>query len=712
MKAVHLKRMNEVMMKKVLFLLFISFYALSAFSKDNPAVPLTPVHQKFLDEVYWIISDYERDAFLSLKNNEDRDRFITAFWENRDPTPGTKENEFKEEHYKRYAYANDHFGRETAMPGWKTDRGHIYILMGKPEFTKRIASSSDSVAMELWHYIGYKGYGIPSSLYLLFFQRDNIPPFRLYSPESDGVRSLFIMRSENQGKSEAELFDMLQRNADPEVAHASLNSIPSESADPDLMAGSGAVNTEVIMAKIQNARNYDVKNRDYVEAIVHDRPSVQVYYSIGNQGIHDGVYWFQAPTGDYYIDYSIEYEPDKLDVGSYNDYYTSLTLDGQIAAPDKTEVDQIAGTHEIKLTPEQFEKVKSLSFQYQGRKPLIPGKYDLTMIISNNVSRKSATFVQSIEIPDLSKQSTPVISPAIFARSIENAPEDSKIRPFQFGKLVITPNLPAKYPQNGTMLVYHQVLFPDTFATTGDLELHYVIKAADKVEADVMEPISVGSSKLAGNYLDIEKAIPLKNLSIGVKTFTVELRNNQKVVAHCPPLTFTVSADAPPAVWKFSSALPGFESGLHHFVLAQQLLRLKRVKEALDLLEDAHAKDPNNVEITYQLMRASMQEKNYDRVIKLGSPIEVNHPRDTQVLWLLGWANFYEEKYQDALRFFERYRIEDAKKVGVLNILAEIYYRLNDNVKSLERVEQSLALNPHQKDILELKKKLQPTGNQ
>ncbi len=79
----------------------------------------------------YIITDEERSAFKQLSNDEERDNFIEAFWQRRDPTPDTEENEFKEEHYQRIAYANEHFA--AGVPGWKTDRGRIYIVFGKPD---------------------------------------------------------------------------------------------------------------------------------------------------------------------------------------------------------------------------------------------------------------------------------------------------------------------------------------------------------------------------------------------------------------------------------------------------------------------------------------------------------------------------------------------------------------------------------------------------
>jgi len=79
-------------------------------------------------DVAYIITDEERAAFRQLSNEEERDQFIEAFWQRRDPTPDTEENEFKEEHYRRMAYANDHFA--AGIPGWKSDRGRMYIMYG------------------------------------------------------------------------------------------------------------------------------------------------------------------------------------------------------------------------------------------------------------------------------------------------------------------------------------------------------------------------------------------------------------------------------------------------------------------------------------------------------------------------------------------------------------------------------------------------------
>src|SRR5262245_5566051 len=93
---------------------------------------LKSVYKKWLDEdVSYIITDEERKAFKALKTDEERDQFIENFWLRRDPDPDTPENEYKEQYYERIQYANEKFS--SGIPGWKTDRGRIYIRFGKPD---------------------------------------------------------------------------------------------------------------------------------------------------------------------------------------------------------------------------------------------------------------------------------------------------------------------------------------------------------------------------------------------------------------------------------------------------------------------------------------------------------------------------------------------------------------------------------------------------
>src|SRR4030081_3920680 len=97
----------------------------------NVKPELKKAYKDWLDkDVAYIITDEERKAFKKLETDDERERFIEEFWRRRDPDPDTDENEYREEYYERIAYANEHYA--SGIPGWKTDRGRIYITWGNP----------------------------------------------------------------------------------------------------------------------------------------------------------------------------------------------------------------------------------------------------------------------------------------------------------------------------------------------------------------------------------------------------------------------------------------------------------------------------------------------------------------------------------------------------------------------------------------------------
>ncbi|MCI0446630.1 tetratricopeptide repeat protein, partial [bacterium] len=528
----------------------------------------------------------------------------------------------------------------------------------------------------------------------------------------DGIKSLFIQQSNVVMKTEEDLFDYLQTQIDPDIAHAALSSIPTEGGDPSASINTGSLTAEMIAAKLQNAKNYDLPKRKYVEAFTGEHPLVTVYTSLDSAGIHDGLFWFKASNGNFYLDYAVEFEPNKLDMGQYVDeYYTSLSVDGSISTTDqKAKLDEIAGSHEIKLNPDQFKKIQSLPFQFQGRRPIIPGQYDVTLIMNNNVSRRSITFSHQVEIPDTATSKAPVFSPIVPIRLAEKVQETEKkkLRPFEFGEALYTPNLQTHFSQHGVLSVYHQVIFPDHYVGgLGALSLHYLIMNNDKVENEVTEPLNLKPEELAGNAIDVKKDIPTSSLSLGVKKLLIELRQEDKVVSKSQPFPFALDVDVSTGVWKFAVSIPNFDSPYHSYTLAQQYLRVNRPKEAVALLEEAYKEHPDSPEVSTQLMRVALKGKAYQKVIDLGGPMEVKNPRSKELLWLLGWANYGLQKYEDSVKFFERLRIEEPQKVEVINLLADIYYRMDQKQKSLERIQESLALKPGQQDMMELKKKVE-----
>jgi GWxTD domain-containing protein len=117
---------------------------------------ISPYDSWLNEEVAYIITPSERAAFQKLTTNAERDEFIAQFWERRNPDPGSSTNAFKEEYYRRIAYANEHF--TSTRPGWKTDRGHMYILYGPPDEIDA-HDASEPYPFEVWTYQRLEGVG-------------------------------------------------------------------------------------------------------------------------------------------------------------------------------------------------------------------------------------------------------------------------------------------------------------------------------------------------------------------------------------------------------------------------------------------------------------------------------------------------------------------------------------------------------------------------
>src|SRR5262249_31189103 len=108
-----------------------------------------------------------------------------------------------------------------------------------------------------------------------------------------------------------------------------------------------------------------------------------------------------------------------------------------------------------------------------------------------------------------------------------------------------------------------------------------------------------------------------------------------------------------------------------------------------------------------QLMRLELKSKQYDKVLQIAHDLEIQYPKNKDLLWLLGWTYYGMNRYDDAVRFFERGRIEEPNNVRILNTLADVYARQSKYDKSMEMIQKSLLLDPNQPDMLEMKERVQ-----
>ena len=120
-------------------------------------------YREFLDFTRYVIREEEKEVFMQLTSDIDRDVFIKTFWKMRDPTAGTPRNEYKEEHTERFNHANKYFRRSSARKGWMTDMGMIHIILGEPVSKDRFPATKDIYPCEVWYYYGDITKGLPTN---------------------------------------------------------------------------------------------------------------------------------------------------------------------------------------------------------------------------------------------------------------------------------------------------------------------------------------------------------------------------------------------------------------------------------------------------------------------------------------------------------------------------------------------------------------------
>ncbi len=196
--------------------------ALSLVSLLAPAQnPSSALWKAWLDEVEPIITRTERTVFQTLRTDDERQQFQTLFWKARDTTPGTPENEFKTEYYARRDYA------ERRLGGARTDRGRIYIVLGKPAEVQSYAGLEKVVDCELWVYRGEGRAGLPPLMDLVFYRPGDFGEYKLYDPGAQPVADLLASPPAGRVPSPQAAYRTIAASY-PELAQASLAVIPDE----------------------------------------------------------------------------------------------------------------------------------------------------------------------------------------------------------------------------------------------------------------------------------------------------------------------------------------------------------------------------------------------------------------------------------------------------------------------------------------------------
>jgi GWxTD domain-containing protein len=688
----------------------------SSAAPDEREEKLPPPYRKWLrEEVTYIISEVERETFLSLETERERESFVTAFWRKRDDNPATPENEYKTEHYERLAYANEFLGRDTFRPGWQTDRGRYYILLGKPNTRLPLEAKDAIYPCELWFYNDpdLKYVGLPPFFYLLFFRRHGIGELQLYSPISDGPQSLltgYQGTSMDFRRSVERAYDKLS-TIDPELAKASLSFRTDEGDTAQFQNPS--FGTLSLLSEIADSPFYGL-DTSYAERLDFERGSVESDYLFTYVPSSGVMHIAPGPNRAHYLHWAIELDAENVGFvrDEDNNQYASLFIASvEIAPLDDENLLVFEQRRESFMTLSEGQAKTSLQspFAYTGMTPLIPGTFKARVVLRNRAcpSREETDCLKSyalyeaeVNVPEW-QDDRPVLSELILAYGTEVLRDDPQYRPFRFGKLEILPNPRGVYAIGDSVVAGIEPRNAPPGARLrvevagGEPEprtwVEKTVDVAGLEEGPLVQELSLaglegGRYELVATLLDRDGA----ELDRRRSAFTVSPRT-----AIARP---GVRGSIPPV----RPEIPGVVA----MILGEQYERLGATDRARSELERAIAENRELGPARELLAGLLLESGESAAVFEILEPVYRNAPDRYEVLALLGEAYSHQKQHAKSVELLEKAIALRRPEPRLLNALALAHHELGNDARAVEVLERSLSLNSEQPAVKDLLSKL------
>ncbi len=675
-------------MKKTILLYLILLSLCYLCSLTLPAGADLPArHQQWLDEeVVYIITRTEKDVFLKLTTDRERDLFIEAFWKHRDPTPGTPENEFKTEHYRRINYANHFFGRQGPRPGWKTDRGRVYIILGEPNDIQRFDAKTQTYPAEVWFYQDKAALGLPPGFHLVFFQDGGIGESKLYSPARDGPQSLLTNQDFDPTNYMAAYAKL--RELEPSLADVSLSLVPGEES---AAIGRPSLASDLLIQRVETTAQRQVKQK-YAQKFLEYKDIVEVEYTANYIDSDSLIKIIKDPSGLYFVHFAIE--PARLSVGQFEKkYYANLKLNGSVTTPEGKPVYQFERTISVDLDEEKLVGASRQPLNIHDMFPLIPGNFRLSLLLKNEVSKEFTSLEQRIAIPreDARVQMTSLI---LGYKAIKPEGNPATLKPFRFGAFQVYCQPNRVFLSNDALNLAFQIHgLPAEARESADLRFTFLKndqefrsftrKAAEYPSLpDVLEEVALGDFPPAHYRVLVSLIVDGAEVVSAGDEFDVT------------PLT---SIDRP---WLYSKILPASSDPIYDYLVGTQLFSVGQVDKAIARLEKASRGRPDSVEFAINLAQAHMARGDAEKTVTLLQPFfKLDKPPRYEAYLLQGRA--YQElgNWDQAIETFDAAISHYGINTSLLNAAGECYFEKGDFKAALAAWDKSLELNPDQPAI-------------
>jgi GWxTD domain-containing protein len=493
------EKMRKFFTFSIVLLLFLAFVFVASIPADQEGKKeekkdLPEKYKKWLEEdVIYIISQNEKAVFKSLQTDEMRENFIKTFWRRRDPTPGTPLNEFREEHYRRIRYANEHYFEGKA--GWRTDRGRTYIMFGPPDFFETNPAGSRGFLFgpssptaewpsEVWVYQHLPG--VKTRLSRVEFTFINYYDAGSYQLALDpaianalrniSIPSRYVGYGDMPEAAEGRALTPMERTEQARSLTA-----PNEMEKLYLLTEYTKSRGDVLEELERSSRLRKLKG------FVESRESMSQLTFVTKENFMKG------QGGQTYIPISIEVAARNLGFKKKKENYEGkVNFYIEVKDAQNDTVYQASDRLEMNLREETFQRRSSDYYQYRHGLNLDPGEYFLHLVVWDEFNSNVGYTDKKIFVPKFTGEGF-ALSEVILARNIrvlEEEPEEEEMEirtedlpglqalkgiklpekitfgtkkksdPFQFGNLAIIPNTLSEYRVNDELIFFYQIYHP------------------------------------------------------------------------------------------------------------------------------------------------------------------------------------------------------------------------------------------------------------
>jgi GWxTD domain-containing protein len=498
----------------------------------------TPYKKWLNEDVTYIITDEERAAFKRLSTDEEREQFIEGFWLRRDPTPDTIENEFKEEHYRRIAYANERYA--SGIPGWKSDRGRIYITYGPPDEIDSHPSGgsyqrpmeegggeTSTYPFETWRYRYIEGIG--NDINIEFVDPTMSGEYRMTMDPSEKDALLYVP---NAGLTLMEQMGMASKTdrfnrTDGTHLGVPQNQLPASMQEFERLER---------FAKLQKPPA--VKFKD-LEAAVNTHITFNLlpvkvlanYIKVTNSSVLTNI-TMQVENKD--LQFQLK---DGVQRAALNIYARITTMSRRVVNVFEEPV-------EITSPPQMLAAVASKSSIYQKSVPLAPGMYRLNVVVKDVIGGNMNNYEMALSVPHYDDEKL-CSSSLILADLIEKVPTRSiGLGQFVLGDSKVRPRLNDTFRHDEKMGIYLQLynFGPDekTQKPNGTVDYEVTKNGTNEKIFEFTEELAKMPDASA-QQVTIEKLLPLQNLKPGQYTLKMKVTDRNRNQTLTPSATFTVT---------------------------------------------------------------------------------------------------------------------------------------------------------------------------